>query len=204
MARAKRVTKKKKAGERISPTHALQILMTQMTAYAAAKRITAALHNYGCHIWRDGKLVRPAEVAHLSVFDCYDDANPDCWLAGVGDDRWDRVPGEYEFDADEISSLLPRAKVPAPPPAAASDERAEAEMHANPARIPPGPKPTGNWPMHLAAWLIEIALSEPMRLYNVDRLVEDAMSSDSKKIGWLPRDPKQVRRVIVGVLQHVR
>jgi hypothetical protein len=190
MARAKRVTKKK-AGERISPTHALEILMTQMTAPAAAKRITAALHNYDCHIWRDGKLVRPAEVAHLSVLDGYDDANPDCWCAGVGDDRWDRVPGVYGFDADEISSLLPRAKVPAPPSAAS-------------ARGKPGPKPTGNWPTHLAAWLIEIALSDPKRLHNVDRLVEDAMYSDSKKIGWLPRDPKQVRRVIVEVLQRVR
>jgi hypothetical protein len=201
MARAKRVTKKK-AGERISPTHALEILMTQMTAPAAAKRITAALHNYDCHIWRDGKLVRPAEVAHLSVLDGYDDANPDCWHAGVGDDRWDRAPGEYGFDADEISSLLPRAEVPAPPPAAAS-ERAEAEMHANPPRGKPGPKPRGNWPIRLAAWLIQVARDEPNRLANVDQLTEDAGARLDEEIDWSP-ETKRIRSIIVELLRHVR
>jgi hypothetical protein len=104
MARAK------KAGERISPTHALEILMTQMTPPAAAKRLTEALHNYDCHIWRNGELVRREDVAHLYVLETCDDADPDRWYATVADDRWDAVPAEYEFDADEISSLLPRQK----------------------------------------------------------------------------------------------
>jgi len=72
-------------------------------------------------------------------------------------------------------------------------------------RQPPGPKPRGNWPIRLAAWVVEIALNEPERLRNVDRLVADASTHpDSKKIGWLPQDPKQVRRVVVEVLQRVR
>ena len=201
MARVKRGTKKK-AGERISPTHALEILMTQMTAPAAAKRITAALHNYDCHIWRDGKLVRPAEVAHLSVLDGYDDANPDCWRAGVGDDRWDAAPAEYGFDADEISSLLPRAKVPAPP-SAASSERTEAEMHANPARNPPGPKPRGDWHTRVASWLIRIARDEPNKLKNTDQLVKAAGDYLEAEIDWSPQT-KRIRPVIVELLRLVR
>src|SRR5262249_88266 len=183
-------------------THALEILMTQMTAPAAAKRITAALHNYDCHIWRDGKLVRPAEVAHLCVFDGYDDANPDCWCAGVGDDRWDAARGEYGFDADEISRLLPRAKVSAPP-SAASSERAEAEMHANPARNPPGPKLRGDWHIRLAAWLIQIVRDEPKKLTNVDQLTTDASNYLEAEIGWSPQT-KRIRPVIVELLRLVR
>jgi hypothetical protein len=147
MARAKRATKKK-AGERISPTHALEILMTQMAAPAAAERITKALHNYDCHIWRDGKLVRPAEVAHLSVLETCDDADPDRWYATVGDDRWDAPPGNYEFDADEILSLLPRAKVPAPP--SAEPPAPEPADDTRPTRRTPGPRATEDWPKHVA------------------------------------------------------
>jgi hypothetical protein len=69
----------------------------------------------------------------------------------------------------------------------------------------PGPKPTGDWQIHLAAWLIQIARDDPKRLRNVDRLVADAGTHpDNKKIGWLPQDAKQVRRVIVELLRHVR
>jgi hypothetical protein len=67
------------------------------------------------------------------------------------------------------------------------------------------PKPTGDWQIHLAAWLIQIARDDPKRLRNVDRLVADAGTHpDNKKIGWLPQDAKQVRRVIVELLRHVR
>jgi hypothetical protein len=90
----------------ISATEALQILMAQMTAPAAAERLTDALHTYKCRIWRDGKLAGPAEVAHLSINSC-DDADPDHWYAVVGDDRWNVIPAEYGLDAAEVRNLLP-------------------------------------------------------------------------------------------------
>jgi hypothetical protein len=98
--------KSSKPKEKISPTEALRILMTQMAAPAAAKRLTHALHNYWCCIWCNGKLVGRNQVAHLSVLDICDDADPDHWHAVVGDDRWDSAPSGYELDATEVRDLL--------------------------------------------------------------------------------------------------
>jgi hypothetical protein len=102
---------KPKAQGRISPTEALTIMQTRMAAPLGAKRLTEAMHDWKrpCRLWRDGKLVSRAEVAHLSLLESADDADPDRWHASIGDDRWDAVPGEYEFDAKEVWALLSRA-----------------------------------------------------------------------------------------------
>jgi len=119
MARPKRA--KAKARGRISPTEALTIMRRRMAAPRGAMRLTEAVHDWKrrCRLWRDGKLVSRAEVEHLSVLESADDAGQ--WHASIGDDRWHSVPGEYEFDAEEVRRLLkapasPSAKPPAPEP----------------------------------------------------------------------------------------
>jgi hypothetical protein len=136
MARPKKKLRATKARERVSPLHAVEILMTQTTAPAAAKRITGALHERPpeCRIWRDGKLVRPAEVEHLSVLEGRDDAGRR--YATIGDDRWDAVPAEYEFDADEVRGLLS--------PPTSTPRRA----------VKPGPEPKHDWPIHVTREVI--------------------------------------------------
>ena len=67
----------------------------------------------------------------------------------------------------------------------------------------PGPKPTEDWPILLAAWLIRIACDEPSRLKNVDRLACDAVEHLDEEIKWAP-PTKRIRPVIVRLLRHVR
>lgn len=124
---------RKKPRERISPTEALQIVMTRRAAPAAAKRMQEALHHHDIDIWRDGKRLSPAEVAHLSVLARADDDDPDCWHASIGDDRWDAPTGKYEFSADQIWALV-RGK--------ASALSAPVVGLPN----PPGKPPAKNWP----------------------------------------------------------
>jgi hypothetical protein len=93
---------------RISPVEALRIMMTRMAPPRGAQRLTEATHDWKCHIWRDGKLVPREEVGHLSVLESYYGESGELH-PGVGDDRWDAVQGKYEFDADEVRALLPRA-----------------------------------------------------------------------------------------------
>jgi hypothetical protein len=120
MARPKRA--KAKARGHISPTEALTIMRRRMAAPRGAMRLTEAVHDWKrrCRLWRDGKLVSRAEVEHLAVQESADDAGQ--WHASIWDDRWHAVPGEYEFDAEEVRRLLkapasPSAKPPAPEPA---------------------------------------------------------------------------------------
>jgi hypothetical protein len=180
MARRKRATKKK---TRISPTDALDLLMTQMAAPAAAKRLQDELHHRNIRIWRDGKLVRPAEVGHLSIAAISDDANPDRWHACVDDDRWDPVPGEYEFDADEIWALLPRSK--AEPPSA---EPAASE------RVKPGPDPQHDWPDAVTLEVIRI-----LRAGGKFPKAPAMLNLCRTKWDWEP-DPRQMQKL----LKHLR
>ena len=139
MARPKRA--KAKARGRISPTEALTIMRTRMAAPRGAMRLTEAVHDWKrrCRLWRDGKLVSRAEVEHLAVQESADDAGQ--WHASIWDDRWHAVPGEYEFDAEEVWRLLkapasPSAKPPAP--------------ESTPRRRKPGPKITESWRLFAA------------------------------------------------------
>jgi len=139
MARPKQA--KAKARGRISPTEALTIMRTRMAAPRGAMRLTEAVHDWKrpCRLWRDGKLVSRAEVEHLAVQESADDAGQ--WHASIWDDRWHGVPGEYEFDAEEVWRLLkapasPSAKPPAP--------------ESTPRRRKPGPKITESWRLFAA------------------------------------------------------
>jgi hypothetical protein len=66
-------------------------------------------------------------------------------------------------------------------------------------RRKPGPKPKGDWPTVLAAWLIAVACDDPKRLRNVDRLVADAQT----EIESVPQDSKPIRNKILELLQFV-
>jgi hypothetical protein len=116
---------KPKAQGRISPTEALRIMMTRMAAPRGVQRLTEAMHDWKCRIWRDGKPVPRAEVGHLSVLESYHDETGQ-YHASIGDDRWDAVRGEYEFDADEVMELLQKAEAVQTAAAAAEEARVEA------------------------------------------------------------------------------
>src|SRR5262249_40511475 len=94
---------------RISPAEALRIMMTRMAAPRGAQRLTEAMHDWKCRIWRDGELVPREEVGHLSVLESYH-GEAGQYDPGIGDDRWDAIRREYEFDADEVMELLQKAE----------------------------------------------------------------------------------------------
>jgi hypothetical protein len=193
MARPKRA--KAKARGRISPTEALTIMRTRMAAPRGAMRLTEAVHDWKrrCRLWRDGKLVSRAEVEHLAVQESADDAGQ--WHASIWDDRWHSVPGEYEFDAEEVWRLLkapasPSAKPPAPEP-------------EPPRRQPPGPKPKGNWKFRIGTELIRLARFEPAKLEHRDKLVNHMRVLLKREIKWAPKDGKQIAEVIRDYLSRV-
>jgi hypothetical protein len=68
----------------------------------------------------------------------------------------------------------------------------------------PGPKPTNEWPIDLAAALIRKAHDEPKALQNVDALVKAMQTEfDDAKL-FLPKDAKPVRALIVRLLKYIR
>jgi hypothetical protein len=68
----------------------------------------------------------------------------------------------------------------------------------------PGRKPRDNWPTLVGAWLIAVAVKDPDKLRNIDALVVDAENFLQQKIGWAPRDTKDLRSKIRHFLQFVR
>jgi hypothetical protein len=73
-----------------------------------------------------------------------------------------------------------------------------------PLRRPPGPKPTGDWYMVLAKWLIRVTYEDSKQLENVDTLVLQAQAFLTGEIGWAPEEPKILRRKIVELLELTR
>ncbi|WP_325740117.1 hypothetical protein [Bradyrhizobium sp.] len=94
----------------------------------------------------------------------------------------------------DFSKLYPAAR-------AAADTIADTDT---PTRPRPGPKPTGDWPTELAAWLIAVACDDPKRLQNVDALTDEARIFLREKIKWAPKETKELRRKIAKLLQLVR
>jgi len=73
-----------------------------------------------------------------------------------------------------------------------------------PPRVRPGKKPTGDWPMRIAQWLIEVQADDPKRLQNIDALVIDAQNFLDNQIGWSPSNTSRLRAVIVELVTPVR
>jgi hypothetical protein len=88
--------------------------------------------------------------------------------------------------------------------AKALSEAQEPDDGKTAARAKSGPKPTGDWPTLVGTWLIKVGSEDRKRLQNVDALVVDAQSFLSDEIGWAPKEPRELRAVIVDWLRFVR
>ena len=102
----------------------------------------------------------------------------------------------------ELDKHYPRAEAATPSlpvtvePSPSADQRQQ--------RHRPGPKPTDDWPIELAAAVIRKALHDPKALENVDALVETMQTEFGKAELFLPRDTKPVRALLLRLLKHVR
>jgi|SRR5215472_1560075 hypothetical protein len=104
----------------------------------------------------------------------------------------------------ELDKRYPRAEaatpsLPVTPPAEPSPSADQRQQ-----RRRPGPKPTDDWPIELAAAVIRKALHDPKALENVDALVETMQTEFDKAKLFLPRDPKPVRALLLRLLKHIR
>ena len=137
MARPKLPAKKK---ARISPTDALRIFLPELSAHEAALQLTLAVHGNKCQLWCNGNLLPVDYVANsLRVVAR---TEPDGrWRAEVVSsvrEAWEGKVYSFEFDADEVTALLPRAK---------------AEPQPLELRRPRGKPPTKDWPVRVAVEL---------------------------------------------------
>src|SRR5262249_34968669 len=89
--------------------------------------------------------------------------------------------------------------LPVTPPAEPSPSADQRQQ-----RHRPGPKPKDEWPTLVAAKMVYLALHDPEVLQNVDALARYMKKFLKDEIGWAPKDPKDLRRVIVTLLQFVR
>jgi hypothetical protein len=71
-------------------------------------------------------------------------------------------------------------------------------------RHKPGPKRKDEWPKLMAAKLIHRAVYDAESLRNIDALVPLMKEFLEGEIGWAPKDPKEIRKEIVFLLQFVR
>jgi len=102
----------------------------------------------------------------------------------------------WQMDAKEIEALRVAAFGPTPSP--------RTPDVLQPPRRRPGPKPKDDWPILVAAKMIDLALRDPEVLQNADGLVRYMRKFLQDEIGWAPKDPKDLRKVIVTLLQFVR
>jgi hypothetical protein len=133
------------------------------------------------------------------------------WKAETRKRKWERLA--LVVRRRELDKHYPAATTPT--------AHAGAETHANPAgaatpsgkdtpRRRPGPKPTGDWPVLLGAWLVNLARNYPQRLDNVvtrstgiDELVEDARAFLVKHARFAPKEPRDIRAYLTEYLQFV-
>jgi hypothetical protein len=81
------------------------------------------------------------------------------------------------------------------------DEAGVRALLRSPVRRKPGPKPTGDWPMEVARWLIMVARKHPDALENISQLVRDAREFLQKQGLFAPQEDKDLRRVIQRLLE---
>ena len=188
------MTTKKKRG-RISPTQALRLLRRRgVEPMQAAVALTNAIHaSVAFQVWCEGNVVSPHMRPDIRVVARKDGRR---WVAEVESisHQWPGAQYRWEFDADKVQALRKAETHPA---------ASEAEL-TEPQRRRPGPKPTDDWPIELAAAVIRKALHDPKALENVDALVETMQIEFDKAKLFLPRDPKPVRALLLRLLKHVR
>lgn len=185
--------RRKQVQERLSPTEAVRVLLpAHHRPHAAADRITMAMRGQDCSVWCDGRLV-PADYAARMLEVEIRTKRGGNWEADVVSSKregWNRPSGSYDFrfDADEVRALLPSLAIAENP-----SQRGK-----------PGPKPKDEWPKLVAAKMVHLALNDPEVLQNADALVRSMKKFLEDEIGWAPKDPKDLRREILTLLQFVR
>ena len=180
---SKRGRKRSAPGDRTLPLNAAfqQRLKRGEKPYAACEGLNAAIRARKIRLWCDNTEVRPdwfAGHARVVIKLAPDGrASAEMGMLGRG---FEGGPYNWTVSGD------------------GTDDTQSTQRHK------PGPKPRDDWPNHVAAWLIRIALDEPDRLDNVDQLTRDASKFLDDKNIQAPQDHKRLRPVIVGFLRYVR
>ena len=183
------------SGGRCSLAQALELLALDFTPMEAAAETTQAINGHEHDrfpLYCNGEVVNKADRAIAKVVFNEEDGLPDIESIGSGL-GWGRRAYNWELEKDAVLALKPQ-------PRAVTD---------NPSRRRPGTKYKDDWPLVMAAEMIRLALRDPEMLKNVDALVRYMVGPElegflQKEIGWTPKDSKDVRRVIVSLLQFVR
>jgi hypothetical protein len=177
---------------KISPDEALRLLA--LKPMEAARRLTEAIHGRACWVYCDGNEVKPHMAVDVRVVAQLEDEG--CWTATIESisRQWHGQSYRWEFEEGEVKALPPT-----PPPPTTSDRPADDKP-----RRKPGTKAKDDWPLLVAAKLIYMARYDFEALKNADALVEPMQKYLQDEIGWFPKDPKQMRGIIVSLLRLVR
>jgi hypothetical protein len=125
---------------RVSPTEALNLLIPALAPMAAATELTRAVHDKRCQIIGNGVVI-PAHIApRLMVVARSKKARWTAHIVGTFAVGGVKPSDQWEFDADEVKALLP------PPSPAEAPPRSD--------RRKPGPRPTLDWPKHVAREIV--------------------------------------------------
>jgi hypothetical protein len=175
----KRDTAKAKppAGLRISIDAALQRLLRVCSPHAAAERLNIALRANTVRLWCNGTLQPPSFIRTEIVAQARIEADGRARAEVVpARGAWEDKPYRWEVDPAEVAALLPAT------------------------RNKPGPKPTGDWHVELARFLIAKARDNPDALDNIEQLVRDAREALEDSIQWAPTEDREIRRMIQRML----
>src|SRR5262249_49296108 len=146
-------------------------------------------------LYCDGVLIKSHMAALTQVVPTLEDDGH--WTADIVNigPRLGWAPGRnWELDVDKVKALRPQ-----PEPTTIADNKPRK----------PGTKYKDDWPLLMAAEIVRLALRDPEMLKNVDALVRYMIGPDpegflQKELGWAPKDSKDVRKMIVSLLQFVR
>jgi hypothetical protein len=70
--------------------------------------------------------------------------------------------------------------------------------------VKPGPKPRGNWPTLVEAWIAAMEKDGTNSPPNIDALMADAQIFLHNRLKWAPSNTKRLRKVIIEKLKLVR
>jgi hypothetical protein len=188
---------------RVSIDDAFRRLLPALSPHGAVELMNAALRDpRRARLWCNGKVVDPGFIrTHLVVRARLMAKRR--WTAEIRATRALDKPVEaytWQTEAKQIEALKPRLS----PPPSTQQDRGTTILPVTPARHTPGPKPTDDWPLLVAARLIYIARYDPEALLNAEALIEPMQKFLQEEIGWHPKDRKQVREKIVFLLKFVR
>src|SRR5262249_49579815 len=191
--------RKAAARGKIATEEGFRKLMPALGPHGAVKLMNEALLDpKRARLWRNGKAVDPGFIrTHLVVRTRLKAKRR--WTAEIEATRALKKPVEkytWQMETKQIEALKQQLPSPQPPPSTQQD-RGTTILPVTPARHTPGPKPTDDWPLLVAAKLIYIARYDPEALLNAEALIEPMQKFLQEEIGWHPKDRKQVREKIL-------